>query len=111
MYLEIFLADFAVFRVFWGISRVHDRTKYQKPWWTDPEGDSRFSIYQISWIKIKKELFVNKSFTAKILSFKTVVKREAILNPAPKQWISKGILSYWNQSKCAKTAIHWFGEY
>ena len=28
--------------------------------WTDPEGDSCFSIYQISWIKIKKELFVNK---------------------------------------------------
>ena len=27
---------------------------------TDPEGDSCFSIYQISWIKIKKELFVNK---------------------------------------------------
>ena len=25
-----------------------------------PEGDSCFSIYQISWIKIKKELFVNK---------------------------------------------------
>ena len=79
--------------------------------WTDPEGDSHFSIYQISWIKIKKELFVNKSFTAKILSFKTVMKREAILNPAPKQWISKDILSYGNQSKCAKTAIHRFGEY
>ena len=28
--------------------------------WTDPEGDSCFSIYQISWIKIKKKLFVNK---------------------------------------------------
>ena len=28
--------------------------------WTDPEGGSCFSIYQISWIKIKKELFVNK---------------------------------------------------
>ena len=28
--------------------------------WTDPEGDSCFSIYQISWKKIKKELFVNK---------------------------------------------------
>ena len=31
MYLEIFLADFAVFRVFLGISRVCDRVKYQKP--------------------------------------------------------------------------------
>ena len=29
--------------------------------WTDPEGDSCFSIYQIRWIKIKKELFVNKT--------------------------------------------------
>ena len=28
--------------------------------WTDPEGVSCFSIYQISWIKIKKQLFVNK---------------------------------------------------
>ena len=28
--------------------------------WTDHEGDSCFSIYQISWINIKKELFVNK---------------------------------------------------
>ena len=27
---------------------------------TDPEGDSCFSIYQISYIKMKKELFVNK---------------------------------------------------
>ena len=31
MYLEIFLVDFAVFRVFLGISRVRDRAKYQKP--------------------------------------------------------------------------------
>ena len=31
MYLEIFLADFTVFRVFVGISRVRDCTKYQKP--------------------------------------------------------------------------------
>ena len=31
MYSEIFLADFAVFRVFGGISRVRDRMKYQKP--------------------------------------------------------------------------------
>ena len=31
MYLEIFLADFTVFRVFWGISRVRDCAKYQKP--------------------------------------------------------------------------------
>ena len=45
MYLEIFLADFAVFRVSEGISRdfaeipefsrVRDRAKYQKPWIAD----------------------------------------------------------------------------
>ena len=28
--------------------------------WTDPEGGICFSIFPISWIKIKKELFVNK---------------------------------------------------
>ena len=28
--------------------------------YTDPEGDSCFSIYQFSWIKIKKKLSVNK---------------------------------------------------
>ena len=27
---------------------------------TDPEGDSCFRIYQISWIKLKKQLFVNQ---------------------------------------------------
>ena len=32
MYLEIFLADFAVFRGNTRISRVRDRAKYQKPW-------------------------------------------------------------------------------
>ena len=31
---------------------------YPAPW-TDPEGDSCFSIYQMSWIKIKKELLVH----------------------------------------------------
>ena len=35
MYLEIFLADFAVFRVFLVISRVLDSGKYQKPWLND----------------------------------------------------------------------------
>ena len=48
------------------------------------------------------------SFTAKILSFETVGKREAILSPVPKQWISKDIPSYWSQSERAKIAIHWF---
>ena len=31
--------------------------------WTDPEGDSGFSIFQISWIKIKKKLFLIKEVT------------------------------------------------
>ena len=51
------------------------------------------------------------SFTAKISSFETVAKREAILNPVPKQWISKDIPSYGSQSERTKIAIHWFGEY
>ena len=28
--------------------------------WSEPDGDSCFSIYQISWIKINREVFVNK---------------------------------------------------
>ena len=51
------------------------------------------------------------SFTAKILSFETVTKREAIMNPVAKQWISKDIPSYESQSERAKIAINWFGEY
>ena len=125
--------------------------------WTDPDGDSCFSIYQTSCIKMKKELFLSKrchlvrvylcgnwqcfrdhflwfcckfskkiffywsvnankpnffpflvffvaaaSLTTKISSFKTVVKREAILNPIPKQWISNDIPSYGSQSECTK---------
>ena len=31
--------------------------------WTNPEGDNCFSIYQISWRKIKKEIFVKKDVT------------------------------------------------
>ena len=51
------------------------------------------------------------SSTAKISSFETVSKREAILNPVLKQWISKDIPSYGSQSERTKIAIHWFGEY
>ena len=50
------------------------------------------------------------SFIAKILSFETVAKREAILKPVEKQWISKDIPSHGSQSERAKIAIHWFGE-
>ena len=133
---------------------------------TDLKADRGFSIFQISWIKIKKELSLIKDVTllqlftfqltrfwgsfflwlcckfrkkfffyrlvntkkqnfvyflgfvgaaasiaAKISPFDTVTKREAILNPVPKQWISKNIPSYGSQSKHPKIAIHWFGEY
>ena len=50
-------------------------------------------------------------FTAKILSFETVAKRQAILSPVPKQWISKDIPGYRSQSERAKIAILWFREY
>ena len=58
-------------------------------------------------------LFVGSaaSFTAKILSFETVAKQEAILNPVLKQWISKDIPTYGSQSERAKIAIHWLGEH
>ena len=120
--------------------------------WTDPEGDSCFSIYQISlfefvyvrfnWqyfgdhfflrfcCKFSEKIFFHRpvnsdkpnfvsylvffgtatSVTAKISSFETVAKREAILNPVAKQWISKDIPSYGSQSECSKIPIHWFGE-
>ena len=98
--------------------------------WTDPEGDSCFGIYHISLIKIKK-FSVNKrrplvrvfftnwqcfgdyfyvctaaAFTTKIASFETVTRQDAILNPIPKQWISKDIPSYGSQSECAKIASY-----
>ena len=51
------------------------------------------------------------SFIAQISSFENVSKRDAILAPVAKQWIAKDIPSYGSQSKRAKIAIHWFGEY
>ena len=58
-------------------------------------------------------LFVGAAalFTAKISSFETVANREAILNPVPKQSISKDIPHFGSQSERAKIAIHLFGEY
>ena len=54
MYLEIFLADFAVIRVFFGnfagfrgkarISRVRDRAKYQKPCFVADDTELFFSV-------------------------------------------------------------------
>ena len=50
------------------------------------------------------------SFIAWISSIKNVSKRDAILALVAKQWMAKAILSYESQSKCAKIAIHWFGN-
>ena len=49
--------------------------------------------------------------TAKISSFETVAKREAILDPVPKHWLSKDIPSYRSQSERTKITFHRFGEY
>ena len=45
-------------------------------------------------------------FSAKISSFETVAKREAILNPVPKKSVSKDIPNFGSQSERAKIAIH-----
>ena len=56
MYLEVFLGDFAVFRVFLGISRVRDRAKYQKPWLCKKcMGNSWWSL-QLSFLFMKNIL-------------------------------------------------------
>ena len=65
------------------------------PLFTDPEGDSCFSIYQIRWIK-------NAS---SISSSKTFAKRHAIFLSVRKT-VSKDIPSYGSQLKHAKIAIH-----
>ena len=72
---------------------------------TDPEGDSCFSIYQIRWIK-KRPLHKWPQFLLK-LSRNNV----PLFFPFAKQWISKDNPSCGSQSKHAKTAIHWFGKY
>ena len=69
---------------------------------TDPEGDSCFSIYQIRWIK--KTLL-------QFLLLKLSRNDAPLFSPFAKQWISKDILSYRSQSKRAKIAIHWFEKY
>ena len=51
------------------------------------------------------------SFIAQISSSENVWKRDAILAPVAKQWIAKDIPSYGSQSKRAKIANQWFGNY
>ena len=67
------------------------------PLFTDPEGDSCFSIYQISWIKkcCFYLLFWNFRERTRYFSLRFA-----------KQWISKDNPSYGSQSQRAKIAIH-----
>ena len=51
------------------------------------------------------------SSMAQISSFENVLKRDTIFAPVAKQSIAKDIPSYGNQSKRAKSAIHWFVKY
>ena len=51
------------------------------------------------------------SSIAQISSSENASKRDAILAPVVKQWITKVIPSYRSQSKRAKSAIYWFGKH
>ena len=51
------------------------------------------------------------SLIAQISPSENVSKQDAILAAVAKQWIAKDMPSYVGQSKRAKTANHWFGEY
>ena len=83
------------------IYRDAKRRGIYPPLFTDPEGDSCFSIYQIRWIK--KPLL-------QFLLLKLSRNDTPFFSPFAKQWISKDIPSYGSQSKRAKIAIHWFGN-
>ena len=74
------------------------------PFFTDPEGDSCFSIYQIRWIK--KWRFIN-GHNFFFWNFRESMRHFSLRS----QWISKDIPSYESQSKHAKIAIHCFGKY
>ena len=84
------------------IYRDAKRRGIYPPLFTDPEGDSCFSIYQIRWIK--------KCFFHFFL-LKLSRNDAPFFLPFAKQWIAKDIPSYGSQSKRAKIAIHWFGKY
>ena len=80
------------------IYRDAKRRGIYPPLFTDPEGGSCFTIYQIRWIK-----------NASSISFLKLSWNDApFLSPFAKQWISKDIPNYRSQSKRAKIAIHWF---
>ena len=79
---------------------------------TNPEGDSYFSIYQIKFIVFLVFVCMTASFIAQFSSSENFSKRDAILASVANQWIAcKDIPSYGSQPKRAKIAIHWFGKY
>ena len=80
------------------IYREGKRRGIYPPLFTDPEGDSCISIYQIRWIKNAPSIFSSRNDAL-------------FFSPFSKQWISKDIPSYGSQSKRAKIATHWFGKY
>ena len=83
------------------IYRDAKRRGIYPPLFTEPEGDSCFSIYQIRWIKNAASLM------ATISSSETLNSRNdaPFVSPFAKQWIVKDIQSYGSQSKRAKIAI------
>ena len=70
------------------------------PLFTDPEGDSCFSIYQIRWIKNAASLM------ATISSSETFAKRRAIFLSVRKTVNIQGYCKLREQSKRAKIAFH-----
>ena len=84
------------------IYRDAKRRGIYPPLFTDPEGDSCFSIYQIRWIK--KTLL-------QFLLLKLSRKDAPFFSSFAKQRISKDIPSYESQSKREKIAIQRFGKY
>ena len=66
------------------IYRDAKRRGIYPPLFTDPEGDSCFSIYQIRWIKIASSLM------ATIISSETFAKRRAIFLSVRKTVNSQG---------------------
>ena len=79
---------------------------------TNPEGDSYFSIYQIKFIVFLVFVCMTASFIAQFSPSENFSKRDAILVSVANQWIAcKDIPSYGSQPKWAKIAIHWFGKY
>ena len=79
---------------------------------TNPEGDSYFSIYQNKFIVFLVFVCMTASFIAQFSSSENFSKRDAILASVANQWIAcKDIPSYVSQPKRAKIAIQWFGKY